>query len=87
VESLSLPVRERGLGADADTRVLPPEWEGKQGRLERHYGGVADTFGPTQHVTSPDSRRDLRTIEEFPEVENASRFRHSPLTEESARWT
>jgi len=52
-----------------------PKWDGKQGRLELEYDEVSDTFRAFQPVTVPDSRLDSRKLEEFPEVENGSRFR------------
>jgi len=65
-----------------------PKWDGKQGRLELEYDEVSDTFRAFQPVTVPDSRLDSRKLEEFPEVENGSRFRNSPLASHEAprRW-
>jgi len=59
-------------------------WKGEQGRLEIQYDEVDDTFRAFHPVTVPDSRQDSRKIEDFPEVENASRFRNSPLASEEA---
>ena len=61
-----------------------PKWDGKQGRLELEYDEVSDTFRAFQPVTVPDSRLDSRKLEEFPEVENGSRFRNSPLASHEA---
>ncbi|CCQ36042.1 IS1341-type transposase ISNamo21 [Natronomonas moolapensis 8.8.11] len=61
-----------------------PKWDGEQGRLELVYDKTCDTFRALQPVTVPDSRRDSRKIEDFPEVENAQRFRNSPLASHEA---
>jgi putative transposase len=61
-----------------------PKWDGEQGRLEIQYDETDDTFRAFQPVTVPDFRQDSRKIEDFPEVENASRFRNSPLASHEA---
>ena len=78
---------EYGLGYHERLRLEVrgnPKWDGEQGRLELEYDEVSDTFRAFQPVTVPDSRLDSRKIEDFPEVENASRFRNSPLASHEA---